>query len=138
MMIDPVLYQDDSKITGIRLTFFRDSKRIEGTDIKITARNLSEEDMNPKNPAKKKNAPVKKTDADAVDNFYNRDNDNKNDGGTDGKNDGMNSSKNGGSGKNSDTGVQGAPRPQREVPRKISQKEVDTLLGLDSVPDKDK
>lgn len=43
MTVEPVLYQDDSKITGTRLTFFRDSKRIEGTDIKIEARNLQDE-----------------------------------------------------------------------------------------------
>ena len=43
MTEEPVLYQDDSKITGTRLTFFRDSNRIEGTEIKIEARDLNSE-----------------------------------------------------------------------------------------------
>ena len=108
MTDDPVLYQDESKITGIRLTFFRDSKRIEGTDIKITARNLDDERRNPRNPGKKKNAPARKTDADAVDNFYNDDKGNN------------------------------APAPQKKDAPKLSKKDTDALLGLDSVPDKDK
>ena len=117
MLIDPVLYQDDSKITGIRLTFFRDSKRIEGTDIKITARNLDEESKNPKSPTKKKSDSAKK-DAAEVDKFYNGDEDEKS-----GKDD-----------ENSDVNKQSQ---KKDVPR-LSQKETDALLGLDTVPDKKK
>ena len=45
MEIEPVLYQDDSKITGTTLSFFNNSQRISGTDIKIEARNLKEEEI---------------------------------------------------------------------------------------------
>lgn len=113
MTIDPVLYQDESKITGIRLTFFRNSKQIEGTDIKITARNLTEEEDDPKNPGKKKERRKKeKSDAEAVDEFYKK---------TDSRNE---------SGKSGE--------PTAKAPRKLSQKEADALLGLDKVPEKDK
>ena len=56
MTEDPVLYQDDSKITGNRLTFFRDSNRIEGTEIKIEARDINSEKRNPKAPESVKSA----------------------------------------------------------------------------------
>ena len=49
MTEEPILYQDDSKITGTRLTFFRDSNRIEGTEIRIEARDLNAE-KKPKTP----------------------------------------------------------------------------------------
>lgn len=113
MSSEPVLYQDDSKITGIRLTFFRDSKRIEGTDIKITARNLNDESRNPKNPSKKKTVSDKKTDAAEVDKFYNGDKEDEN---------------------SSESNTQS----QKKDASKLSQKETDALLGLDTVPGKKK
>lgn len=112
MSIDPILYQDESKITGIRLTFFRDSKQIEGTDIKITARNLDAEKKDPRNPGKagkNKKKKVRKSDAEAVDEFYKNKNQTEADG-----------------------------EKKVSPKKKLSQKEADALLGLDKVPEKDK
>ena len=54
MIQNPVLHQDDSTITGIRLTYYRDSKRVEGTGINIQARNFSQEKKDPNNPENSK------------------------------------------------------------------------------------
>ena len=117
MSIDPVLYQDDSKITGIRLTFFRDSKQIEGTDIKITARNLGEEEKDPKNPNNKDDKKKSENkDADSVDEFYKKNNNSESEN------------------NNADSEKQ----TTEPVRKKLSQKEADALLGLDKVPEKDK
>ena len=105
MTIDPVLYQDESKITGTRLTFYRDSKQIEGTDIKISARNLKDEELKDKKAEPGKKTEEKNPDADAVDNFYKQDNAETEAGNTAGK-----------------------------QTRKLSKKETDALLGLDKVP----
>ena len=118
MTISPVLHQDDSKITGTRLTFFRDSKRIEGTDIKITAKNLNDNNDDSKDSdkkTKKKKNVKKNADADAVDGFYNKTDSEEGDSSSDKKEE----------------------QPKKEV-RKLSQKEKDTLLGLDKVPEKNK
>ena len=40
---DPVLYQGENKISGITLSFFQESERVTGTEIKIEARNLQNE-----------------------------------------------------------------------------------------------
>ena len=106
MTIVPVLYQDDSKITGTRLTFFRDSKRIEGTDIKISARNLDEEKELSKDPSKRKKIQEKNPDADAVDDFYKDE-------------------------KEETPKVEKTAEPKKKVTRKLTQKEADALLGLD-------
>ena len=106
MTIVPVLYQDDSKITGTRLTFFRDSKRIEGTDIKISARNLDEEKELSKDPSKREKIQEKNPDADAVDDFYKDE-------------------------KEETPKVEKTAEPKKKITRKLTQKEADALLGLD-------
>lgn len=111
MTIEPILYQDDSKITGTRLTFYTDSKQIEGSDVRITARNLGDEKNNPKNPDKKEKS-NKKTDADLVDDFYN---------------DG-----------NAKAPAANSGASNGRVKRKLTQKEADAILGFDKAPAKDK
>ena len=75
MLDEPVVYQNDSVVTGTRLTLFCDSERIEGTKINIVAKNLDQERERSKKGKKKTNSSGKQTDADAVDDFYNNDKD---------------------------------------------------------------
>lgn len=106
MTIEPILYQDESKITGTRLTFFRDSKRIEGTDIKISARNLDEEKELSKDPSKRKKIHEKNFDAEVVEDFYKDE-------------------------KEEAPKAEKAAEPKQKITRKLTQKEADALLGLD-------
>ena len=110
MLLAPYLYQDDSMITGTRLSFFRDSKRIEGTDIKISARNLGEEENDPKNPARKKRTPAPASDAGSFEDYYR------------------------GEGKSGNSGAKPAGTPQAHAGKKMSRQEADAILGLDEVP----
>ena len=92
------------------VTFFRDSKRIEGTDIKISARNLGEEENDPKNPARKKRTPAPASDAGSFEDYYR------------------------GEGKSGNSGAKPAGTPQAPAGKKMSRQEADAILGLDEVP----
>ena len=121
MTIDPVLYQDDSKITGVRLTFFHKSKQIEGTDVKITAITQTD-DEDSKKSDKKKEAKKKteKSDAEKVSEFYSKDK-KQNEDDADGENDSASSKQ---------------QKDESGNKKKLTQKEADALLGLDKVSEK--